>query len=177
MENQIKSFKAQALAKKKSGDIRGATLALKKMKMCEGEITKLDGQQMMLEQQKMTIQSTLADKDVIESLKQGNKVTQKMQEGIDADDLADLQDDMAETEANRQEIADMFTAVAEEGKDELLDELNQIEAEALEDEIGDLDPLANDQMIDRKSKIIQPVAATASDDMQMAQLAAGMNMN
>ena len=76
MENQIKDAKATALAKKKAGDIRGATLALKKMKMYEGEITKLDGQQMMLEQQKMTIQSTMADKDVVDSLKHGNKVTQ-----------------------------------------------------------------------------------------------------
>ena len=83
----------------------------------------------------MTIQSTMADKDVVESLKQGNKTTQKMQEGINADDLADLQDDMAETEANRAEIADMFTAVAEEGKDDLMDELNDLEAEALEDEL------------------------------------------
>ena len=69
-----------------------------------------------------------------------------MQEGINVDDLADLQDDMAEVEANRQEIADMFTAVAEEGKDELLDELNDLEAEALEDELGaemDLGPMAS----------------------------------
>ena len=44
------------------------------MKMYEGEITKLDGQQMMLEQQKMTIQSTMADKDVVTALKQGNSV-------------------------------------------------------------------------------------------------------
>jgi len=50
MENQIKDSRATALSKKKAGDIRGATLALKKMKMYEGEITKLDGQQMMLEQ-------------------------------------------------------------------------------------------------------------------------------
>ena len=58
-----------------------------------------------------------------------------MQEGINVDDLADLQDDMAEVEAKRQEIADMFTAVAEEGKDDLMDELNDLEAEALEDEL------------------------------------------
>jgi len=65
MENQVKDSRATALAKKKAGDIRGATMALKKMKMYEGEMTKLDGQQMMLEQQKMTIQSTMADKDVV----------------------------------------------------------------------------------------------------------------
>lgn len=40
----------------------------------------------------------------------------------------------------------MFTAVAEEGKDDLLDELNELEAEAIEDELGaemDLGPMAS----------------------------------
>ncbi len=55
MENKIKDAKATALAKNKAGDKRGALLAMKQMKMYEGEVTKLDGQQIMLEQQKMTI--------------------------------------------------------------------------------------------------------------------------
>ena len=44
MENKIRDSKAQALAKKKAGDQRGAVMALKQMKMFEGELTKLDGQ-------------------------------------------------------------------------------------------------------------------------------------
>ena len=43
MENKIKDAKATALAKKKAGDQRGAILAMKQMKMYEGEVTKLDG--------------------------------------------------------------------------------------------------------------------------------------
>ena len=54
-ENKIKDAKADALAKKKAGNQRGAILAMKQMKMFEGELTKLDGQQIMLEQQKITI--------------------------------------------------------------------------------------------------------------------------
>ena len=54
-ENKIQDAKADALAKKKAGNQRGAILAMKQMKMYEGELTKLDGQQIMLEQQKMTI--------------------------------------------------------------------------------------------------------------------------
>ena len=72
MENKIKDAKTTALAKKKAGDQRGAVMALKSMKMYEGELTKLDGQQIMLEQQKMTIQSTHADVDVVNSLRAGN---------------------------------------------------------------------------------------------------------
>ena len=50
MENKIKDAKAMALAKKKAGDQRGAVMALKQMKMYEAELTKLDGQQIMLTQ-------------------------------------------------------------------------------------------------------------------------------
>ena len=49
-ENKIKEAKVEALSKKKNGDQRGAVLSLKRMKMLEGELTKLDGQQIMLEQ-------------------------------------------------------------------------------------------------------------------------------
>ena len=78
MENKIKDAKAQALAKKKAGDQRGAVMALKAMKMYEGELTKLDGQQIMLEQQKMTIQSTHADVDVVNALRAGNTAITNM---------------------------------------------------------------------------------------------------
>ena len=96
MENKIKDAKAQALAKKKAGDQRGAVMALKAMKMYEGELTKLDGQQIMLEQQKMTIQSTHADVDVVNALRAGNDAMKGMHAGMDVDDIADLQDDMRE---------------------------------------------------------------------------------
>ena len=72
MENKIKDAKSTALTRKKAGDQRGAVMALKQMKMYEGELTKLDGQQIMLEQQKMTIQSAHADVDVVNALTAGN---------------------------------------------------------------------------------------------------------
>ena len=86
----MKDAKAAALAKKKAGDQRGAVLALKQMKMYEGELSKLDGQQIMLEQQKMTIQSTAADIDVVNSLKAGNQAIGTMNKQMDVDTIADL---------------------------------------------------------------------------------------
>ena len=60
------------------------------MKMYEGELSKLDGQQIMLEQQKMTIQSTAADIDVVNSLKAGNQAIGTMNKQMDVDTIADL---------------------------------------------------------------------------------------
>ncbi len=50
----------------------------------------------MLEQQKMTIQSTRADVDVVNTLKVGNTAIGNMNAKMDVDSIADLQDDMAE---------------------------------------------------------------------------------
>ena len=46
-------------------------MALKKMKMMEKELQKLDGQSIMLEQQKMMIESTHFDVDVITGMQEG----------------------------------------------------------------------------------------------------------
>ena len=99
-------------------------------------------------------------------------MAQQMQEGVNADDLADLQDDMAEVEANRAEINDMFTAVAEDGQDELLDELNDLEAEGMADELAELElgPMAA-----IPSPVpAQPVNAQAEEAKAMAEIEAMM---
>ena len=138
---RIKDAKATALAKKKAGDQRGAVMALKQMKMFEGELTKLDGQQIMLEQQKMTIQSTHADVDVVNSLRAGNQAIGTMNQQMDVDSIADLQDEMAENMQEVQERQDLFAAAAEEGKEDMLAELDELEAEALAGEIDEMEVL------------------------------------
>ena len=127
------------MAKKKAGDQRGAVMALKQMKMYEGELTKLDGQQIMLEQQKMTIQSTHADVDVVNSLRAGNQAIGTMNKQMDVDSIADLQDEMAENMQEVQERQDLFAAAAEEGKEDMLAELDELEAEALAGELDEMD--------------------------------------
>ena len=160
MENKIRDSKAQALAKKKAGDQRGAVMALKQMKMFEGELTKLDGQQIMLEQQKMTIQSTHADVDVVNSLRAGNQAITNMNANMDVDSIADLQDEMAENMQEIQERNELFSNAAEEGKDDLLAELDEMEAEAIEADF-DINPVS-----------AMPIAAPAAANPVAAQPAA-----
>jgi|Transcript_23349 hypothetical protein len=63
----------------------------------------------------------------------------------DVDSIAELQDDMAETMQEVQERQDLFAAVAEEGQDEALAELDELEAEAMAGELEGLDigPMGN----------------------------------
>ena len=71
-------------------------MALRQMKMFEGELTKLDGQQIMLEQQKMTIQSTAGDYEVIFYMKEANEKIKEMNEVVNADTVAEVQENLAE---------------------------------------------------------------------------------
>ena len=73
IENRVKESKATALAKRKAKDERGALNALRQMKMYEKELQKLDGQQAVLSQQKMMIESTHFDVDVVTSMKNAGK--------------------------------------------------------------------------------------------------------
>jgi charged multivesicular body protein 4 len=50
LDNDQQVYKKQALEKSKAGDKRAAVIALRKSKMFEKELAKLEGQQMMMEQ-------------------------------------------------------------------------------------------------------------------------------
>jgi predicted HAD superfamily phosphohydrolase YqeG len=50
VENEAAKFKLEAIAKHKKGDKAGAALAMKKMKMREKEVVKLEGQEIIMEQ-------------------------------------------------------------------------------------------------------------------------------
>ena len=61
--------KKEALERKKKGDTRGAVTALKIKKMKDGEIAKLEGMKLMLEQNKVQIESASIDGEVFGALK------------------------------------------------------------------------------------------------------------
>ena len=58
-----------AKAKMKNNDKQGALAAMKKSKLLEKELTKLDGQVVMLEQQKMALEASTTETSVMSGLK------------------------------------------------------------------------------------------------------------
>jgi chromosome segregation ATPase len=73
LEVRINDLKKEALAAKKAGNQRGALLKMKQIKQYQGELVKLDGQLLMLEQQRGMIESSHFDKQVFSGLEQGKK--------------------------------------------------------------------------------------------------------
>ena len=62
-----------------------------------------------------------------------------MNNQMDVDSIADLQDDMAENMQEVNERQELFAGAAEEGKDDLLAELDDMEAENIEAEMAALE--------------------------------------
>ena len=80
-------MKKKAVAKKKAGDNRGAIVLLKKSKMYEKELAKLEGQQMMLEQHQMMIQGAEFDNGVFKNMKEGKDVMENLQDNMKIEDM------------------------------------------------------------------------------------------
>ena len=57
-------------------------MALKKKKMNEQEMNKIDGMRMLLEQQKISIESASMDSDVFGALQTSNKALQGIQDKL-----------------------------------------------------------------------------------------------
>ena len=130
LETKSEDLKQTAIAKKKAGDIRGATLAMKQYKMNTNELAKLDGQQIILEQSKMQIESANFDVGVVNAMMTGKDAIQAAIKQVNVDDIADLNDELKDIIAENEERQDFFAAIAEDGKKALLDELELWEAEA-----------------------------------------------
>ena len=70
---KINAAKAEALTKSKSGDKKGAIFAVKKIKMYEEEVTKIQGTKITLETQIMALESAATNISVFEAMNQGTK--------------------------------------------------------------------------------------------------------
>ena len=68
LEERIKDLKLEALAAKKANNTRGAMLKMKQIKQYESDLVKLDGQLLMLDQQRAMIEGSQFDKQVFTGL-------------------------------------------------------------------------------------------------------------
>ena len=107
-------LRTAAITKKKAGDQRGALMAMKNMKMQEKELAKLDGQSIMLEQQKTMIESANFDVGVINSIKAGKDAITVMNKEMNVDDIAELKDELEDQMAEISERQEFFASVANE---------------------------------------------------------------
>ncbi|CAK9060002.1 Vacuolar-sorting protein snf7 (Vacuolar protein-sorting-associated protein 32), partial [Durusdinium trenchii] len=130
MMNELK----QAKAKNQRGDKKGALAHLRRKKLYEKEVEKINNGMLNLEQQVMAIESSSVTVDIVNAMKTGKSAMQQVTAGLDPDAVADLQDDIADLSARQNEIDDVLAApIGLDDQGELEDELAELEAAELEE--------------------------------------------
>ena len=87
----------------------------------------------------MMIESANFDVGVVSSIKAGKDAIGTLNKQMNVDDIAELKDELDDMMAENAERQDYFAGIAKEGEDELLGELDELEAMCMEQELGGMD--------------------------------------
>lgn len=134
-------------AKMKSGkkDKNGALFALKRKKMYEAEVSKLQGARITLDSQILALESAAVNIETFKAMKSGANAMKGLRGDIDSDKVDDIMDEIQEEKDIHDSISE---AISRPGQDlfndeDLLEELAELEAlDAEEQELEVTQPTA-----------------------------------
>jgi len=135
---KIDQMVAQAKEKMAKGDKKGALYAMKRKKLHDAELAKIENVKMTLETQVINLESASQNKDTFMAMKEGKNAMSKIRDEVGIDKVDELMDDIREEMEQAQEISDAIAAPVDPlaaDEDELLAELEQMGADDLEAEL------------------------------------------
>ncbi|EEY60311.1 uncharacterized protein PITG_12696 [Phytophthora infestans T30-4] len=141
---QLQEAKQKSAAK----DKRGAIFALKRKKMYEAEVEKLQGARMTLETQVMTLESAHVNMETFTALRSGAEQMKSIHGQMNVDKVDNIMDDIQEEMATADEIG---RAISQPLGSQLYDD------DELEDELREMEEL------ELEEKTLEPVAATPAE--------------
>ena len=143
MEEKIQHLEAKkngqtelAKEKLKKGDKNGAKQCLQKKKWFDEQIKTIDGAMMMLEEQKMMLDSTMTMGSVYDALREGNKAINIASEGFKVEDLDKIKEEMEDNKMAFEEKNEFFKEASVLDNPELDDELDQLANEIENDKMS-----------------------------------------
>merc|ERR1739846_82565 len=113
------------------GDKKGALFAMKRKKLHDAELAKIENVKMTLETQVINLESASQNKDTFLAMKEGKNAMAKIRDDVGIEKVDELMDDIREEMEQAQEISDALAA----DEDELLAELEQMGADDLEEQL------------------------------------------
>ncbi|CAG9332020.1 unnamed protein product [Blepharisma stoltei] len=144
LQNKAQMELQNALQRKKQGDRAGALISLKRKKMYETEASKLEGSRMNIEQQLFAIEGASMNKNIFDSLKTGNQALKQVHGEIKIEDVDKLKDEMEEQQDLVQELNEAISQpigfMSTVDEDDLLKELDEIEAQEYERDLIEAEP-------------------------------------
>ncbi|OQS07024.1 hypothetical protein THRCLA_20241 [Thraustotheca clavata] len=138
IEKKIEAQLEEAKKKSAAKDKRGAIFCLKRKKMYESEIEKLQGARMTLETQVMTLESTQVNMQTFTALRTGANQMKAIHGQMNVDSVDDIMDDIQEEMATADEIGRAISQPlgnALYDDDELAAELDMLVEEDLEKQL------------------------------------------
>lgn len=137
LEKKIQAQLLEAKKKSASKDKRGAIFCLKRKKMYEKEIEKIQGTKMTLETQVITLENAHVNMETYSALRSGANQLKSIHGQVSVDTVDDMMDDIQEEMATADEIGQAIsqpigTEIYDD--DELEDELRELDELTLEGE-------------------------------------------
>jgi len=138
IQRKIDAMVKEAKVKMGKGDKKGALFAMKRKKLYEAEIDKIQNVKMTLETQVINLESAAQNAETFKAMEAGAKTMKKIRTDVGIDEVDDIMDSIKDEMEMASEIN---TAIAQPvdplmaDEDELLEELNELENADLEAEL------------------------------------------
>lgn len=139
LDKKAKNELLKAKALNKQGEKGNALLHLKKKKLYDAEIKKLDSGILTLEEQIIGLESGAVTKSLLDAQTKAKNALAKMMKGINIDRLDALQGEIVDQQADLEELNLMLTenGLQDMDDDELLEELEQFDLDEFENDLVD----------------------------------------
>lgn len=135
IQSRVDSMVADAKAKMAAGDKKGALFSMKRKKMYEQEIEKIENTKMTLEQQVMNLESAVQNKETFVAMKTGTGAMKNIRKEMEVDKVDEMMDDIREEMELANEIGNAIAQPVDlmpMDEDELLAELQELELQDTE---------------------------------------------
>lgn len=135
IQKKIEMALSEARQKSSKKDKNGALFALKRKKMYESEVSKLQGARITLDSQILALESAAVNIETFKAMKSGANAMKGLRGDIDADKVDDIMDEIQDEKDIHDSISE---AISRPGQDlfndeDLLEELAELEALDLEE--------------------------------------------
>lgn len=135
IQKKIEMALTEAKQKSAKKDKNGALFALKRKKMYEAEVSKLQGARITLDSQILALESAAVNIETFKAMKSGANAMKGLRGDIDADKVDDIMDEIQEEKDIHDSISE---AISRPGQDlfndeELLEELAELDALDMEE--------------------------------------------
>jgi len=159
---------------------RAALMCLKRKKTYEGQIEKISGARMTIEQQAMTLEGANVSLEAMNAMKLGAASMKAIHRDINIDTVDDTMEEIREQMELANEINEAISTPLGEvvDEDELLSELEELEQESLDEQLLQMNPTPATKMPSVPTKVpVMPAAPKrqmVNEDAELAALEASM---